>query len=305
MKIKLFTTAAITALLFASCNNDNEVSNVNDGRVNFSSEITLSTTTRVQSNLNGVSTWNQGDNIGIYMVEKGTFNIAENAKNIHYKATESGTRTSFNPLESPIYYPVNAPEKVGFIAYYPYAALTTDWVYPVDVSDQSSLANIDLMYAQADNSGVGYNKTSSNVNLEFSHQLAQLIIGVEFGEGVDTDDWLESVSIEGMNTTANFDLMGGTGLTNLGTPLAIEAYTYILDLEYMAILLPNTLNENNKVVFTTESGEKYIWNISQDLPKLEAGHIYDYKITLTKHEVQVSGTILDWTVGETIPGIAE
>lgn len=305
MKIKLTGIVALTAVLLASCNND-DTPEVNDGRVNFTSGITATSQgTRVATDNQGNSVWSINDPIGIYMVANGTTTIAENAENIPYKATTPNPSTQFVPLgATTIYYPVNTSPKVGFIAYHPYSSSVVNWIYPVDVSTQTPQTDIDLMYATANNGGVGYDKTSTNVNFTFSHQLAKLIINVSIGQGVTGT--VSAVSIKGMNTTAKFDLTGVAGLTDLGTPQAITPYTATTGTRYEAILLPITaLNTTHSVTFTTTAGETYTWAMSNDISALVAGSIYVYDITLTKHKVDVTGNITNWTVDTTGTGFAD
>lgn len=304
MKTKLLSTLAISALLFASCSNDDSTE-INDGRVKFTSGITATPQPKVATDNAGNSTWNLNDPIGIYMVANGTTTIAENTENISYKATTAAASTSFTPLGSTtIYYPVNTPAKVDFIAYHPYKSSVANWVYPVDVSSQTPQTDIDLMYAVANNSASGYDKTSTNVNFSFNHQLVKLIINVSTGTGVTGT--VTAVSITGMNTSATFDLKGITGLTNLGTPQAITPYTATAGAKYEAILLPAaTLSTANTVTFTTSAGETYTWAMSNDIASLTAGNIYVYDITLTKYAINATGNIIKWTVGTPGVGIAD
>lgn len=307
MKTKLLSALAISALLFASCSNDddNNTLEVNDGRVKFSSGITATPQTKVATDNAGNSTWNINDPIGIYMVANGTTTVAENAENIPYKATTAAASTSFTPLgATAIYYPVNTPAKVDFIAYHPYESSVANWVYPVDVSTQTPQTGIDLMYATADNSGTGYDKNSTNVNFAFDHQLVKLIINVSTGAGVTGT--VSAVSITGMNTSAEFDLTGTAGLTDLGTPQAITPYTATVGTKYEAILLPAaTLSAANTVTFTTSASETFTWPMSDDITGLVAGSIYVYNITLTKYAVNAAGNITNWTVGSTGTGTAD
>lgn len=304
MKIKLTGIVALTAVLFASCSND-DTPEVNDGRVNFTSGITATSQgTRVSTDNQGNSVWSINDPIGIYMVANGTTTIAENAENIPYKATTPNLSTQFAPLgATTIYYPVNTSEKVGFIAYHPYSSSVVNWVYPVDVSTQTRQTDIDLMYATANNGGGGYDKTSTNVNFTFSHQLAKLIINVSIGQGVTGA--VSAVSIKGMNTTAKFDLTGEAGLTDWGTPQAITPYMATAGTKYEAILLPTALSADNTVSFTTTAGETYTWAMSNNITSLVAGSIYVYDITLTKHKVEVTGNITNWTVDTSGTGTAD
>lgn len=304
MKTKLLSSLTISALLLASCSNDDSPE-VNDGRVNFTSGITATPKTKVATDNAGNSTWNVNDPIGVYMVANTTTTIAESAENIPYKATTAAASTSFAASSaSVIYYPVNAPAKVDFVAYHPYNTSVTNWVYPVNVSTQTPQTDIDLMYATADNAGAGYDKSSTNVNFTFSHQLVKLIINVSTGTGVTGT--VSAVSITGMNTSAKFDLEGTDGLTDLGTLQAITPYTATAGTRYEAILLPATaLNTMHSVTFTTTANETFIWPMSNDINSLAGGSIYVYDITLTKHAVTAEGSITKWTVGSTGIGIAD
>lgn len=304
MKTRFLSVLALSALLFTACSNDDN-SEVNDGRVNFSSGITATPQPKVATDNSGNSTWNLNDPIGIYMVANRTTTIAESAENIPYKATTAAASTSFAPSgATTIYYPVNTPAKVDFIAYHPYNASVANWVYPVDVSTQTPQTGIDLMYATADNSGAGYDKAATNVNFTFDHQLVKLIINVSTGTGVTGT--VSAVNITGMNTSAKFDLKGDDGLTDLSTPQAIIPHAATAGTKYEAILLPaTTLNTANTVTFTTSAGEIFTWAMSNDITSLAAGSIYTYDITLTKYAVTATGNITKWTLGDTGTGIAD
>lgn len=301
----LVVLAAMAAMV--SCGVNDDIEN-GQAKVKFTSGITATPQTRVATDNSGNSTWNINDPIGIYMVANGTTAIAESAENIPYKATTTtaAASTSFAPSgAATIYYPVNTPAKVDFIAYHPYKSSVANWVYPVDVSTQSPQTNIDLMYAAtAITSPAGYDKTSTNVDFTFDHQLVKMIINVNTGAGVTGT--VSMVSITGMNTTAKFDLKGTAGLTDLGTPQAITPYTATAGTKYEAILLPaTTLTAANKVTFTTSEGETFTWGMSNDITSLAAGSIYVYDITLTKYAVNATGSITKWTVGTPGTGIAD
>lgn len=304
MKANLLSALALVTLAFTSCNND-DIDRLNDRKVNFTSGITAIPQTKVATDNAGNSTWDLNDPIGIYMLKKGTTIISEGAENIPYKAKTAAASTQFDPSgATTIYFPVNINDKSEFITYHPYNSSVTNWVYPVDVSNQASQTGIDLMYATADNSGNGYNKESTNVSFTFEHKLVKLIMNVSHGSGVSGT--ISSVTITGMNTSAEFDLKGTNGLTNPGTPLDITPYMAIADIKYEAILLPEaTLNAAHKVNFTMSGGEIYTWKMSDDISSLDAGNIYTYDVTLTRHAINAVGDITKWTVGSTGTGIAD
>ncbi len=104
--------AAAAALTLASCSNDDDFADrPGDGRVavNFSGGITLTRATG--------DAWDLNDGIGIYMVETGTQNVVDNAANRRY-VTAAGDG-SFSPAseDQTIYFPLDANNKVDFIAY--------------------------------------------------------------------------------------------------------------------------------------------------------------------------------------------
>jgi len=289
------------SVAMVSCSVDDPIAD-NSMAVKFTSGITA--TPQVRSTIDGTgnSLWDLNDPIGIYMVNNGTTTVAEGAENIRYTAVQAGATTTFNPGGTAIYYPVNETNKVSFIAYHPHNAAVANYVYPVNLATQSSQTGIDLMYAAANNGGAGYDKAyNAAINFTFGHKLAKLVMNIS---KVGLTDNITAVSITGMNTKANFDLTGVDGLTGEGTPQAITPATITAETKYEAILLPATLGTGHTVEFTA-GGNTYVWKMSEDIAKLEAGRIYTYDVTITRYAVNVSGSITKWEVGSAGNGTAE
>lgn len=296
MKTKILSLAVVTAsAILISCEK-NEIVENNDV-VRFTSGITATPITRVSINESGNSVWEKNDPVGIFMLKHGTTNISEGAKNIQYKASNAGPTTTFTPASGAIHYPMEETEKLDFIAYHPYKAVVSEFVYNVDVSDQTSQTAIDLMWAKADNNGQGYSKASGReglvVNFAFTHKLVKLVMNVSKDASVSGN--ITSVKINGMNTTANFDLKGTDGLTEMNALKPIAPYK-AGDNKYEAILLPvsGSLNKNHTVTFTTNDGETYVWNMSNEISSLEEGKIYTYTVNVTKYAVTAEGSINKW-----------
>lgn len=297
---------AICAVI-VSCEKDNSPVNY-DSAVRFTSGGATATQTRVAIDPQDKSVWEKGDPVGIYMVKHGTSDVLENAENMKYTASEAGLSTSFAPAVQAIYYPLDETEKVDFIAYHPYRATVSGFVYPVDVSDQASQTGIDLMWAAADKQGAGYSKEDGRnntlVDLAFSHQLAKLRMNVTKDSNVPGE--IVKVSINGMNTTASFDFKGSGGLTAMGDAKSFEVCTVTAGSVYEAILLPvGPLDATHTVTFTTDQNETYTWSMYKQIAELKPGKIYTYDITVAKYEIQVTGNINSWTVGATGIGNAE
>lgn len=305
---KFILPAALIAVcaIIVSCEKDNTPVN-NDGTVRFTSGATA-TQTRVAISPQNESVWEEGDPVGIYMVNNGTSDVLENAENIKYTASEAGASTSFTSAVQAIYYPLDETKKADFIAYHPYKETLSGFVYPVDVSNQTSQTGIDLMWAAADKQGAGYSKedgrNNTSVDLAFDHQLAKLRMKVTKAPNVLGE--IVKVNINGMNTTASFDLKGSGGLTGMGNAKSFEACTVTAGSVYEAILLPiGSLDATHTVTFTTDKNETYTWSMYKQIAELKTGKIYTYDITVAKYIIEVTGNINSWTVGATGVGNAE
>lgn len=304
MKTNLFT-AMLVSVLFASCSDDNNNTEINDGRIKFTSG-TNTKDTRV-SGPEG-NTWDAGDPIGIYMVETGTTIITKAADNRLYTALSTGLETTFTST-TPIYYPVNG-SKVDFIAYHPHSTtIDENYWFEIDVQDQSSQSKIDLMTASANNEELGYDKTNTSpISLNFKHQFSKVIINVLKGDGI-TDLSGLSIQVKGMDHTAIFDLMENVfaGIGHIDgtviTPFNAGNNTYEL------ILPPTEYSDlsNYKVEFTL-AGNTYMWVMSDntgDVSSFESGNKYTFDVTLTKNRVKASGTITEWNPIEGGTGTAD
>ncbi len=304
MKTKALPLIAIAAVLFTACSKDNP--EIPDRQVKFSSGINAP-----QTKVGGVdgNEWNINDPVGIFMRDAGGA-IVDNNLNIKYTSANQGTSTVFRS-DRPMYYPENGT-RVNFLAYHPYNLnVDIDYLYPVDLSKQTSQTNIDLMVATANNSGNGYDKSNDqNVNLVFDHQLVKIVINVVIGPGVDTSvDGMTAV-IKGMNNRAEFNILNrefsNAGTEENITPLHLPDSPGI----YEAILLPATLEDRHIVEFTATNGNVYTWvmknnNTNQPISMLEKGNKYTFNITVERKQLNVSGTINPWqSVGGVITGVA-
>lgn len=310
MKTRLLSVLAISAILFASCSNEENTAEPNDGRVKFSSDIN-----EAGLRVGGAAgdEWNSGDAIGIYMIENGQVlgnaSIAENANNVKYTTASTGTTATFTST-SPIYYPVNTPAKVDFVAYHPYSntAIENYW-FEMDVKDQSNQSAIDFMTASASNNGAGYDKTNTSaVALNFKHQLSKVIINVKKGDGV-TDLTGLQVSLKGMEHQFIFDLENLTfvGVGSEGTPVITPFNAG--NNSYELILPPTEQGadlSDYKMEFVV-GGNTYKWTMTDNtetINELESGKKYTFDVTLTKTKVTASGTITAWTPVDGGTGIA-
>ena len=313
--ILLSVIAITTAGSLISCDKNDVENKPLDGRkeVKFSSNIVdivpPPTTTRA-----GGTTWNANDSIGIYMFEELSETIVESMGNIKYTTENESAVGSFTATGTVIYFPDNG-DKVRFMSYYPYTTAISSNTYSVNVSDQTSQSNIDLLYSFDKNAK--YDKTTENklIPLVFEHQLAKININIKTGDGLEITD-LEDilVSFEGLYTTASFDLFSGT-LSDLNnatkiTPSVTTAKEGFV-CSYEAIVIPTTASNEAQIVFDLNNGntdlstdsDVFTWNFSNST--LEAGKEYTYNVTIRRSKIVVQATISDWGNGSSNDIIAE
>ena len=295
MKYRLISILAILALLcVTSCMQDHP------DIVDVSKEIKVSASIDDASNL-GVktrvsdNTWNDGDAIGIFMTNTGeTLSTSSLALNAKYVTTNGAD--DFSPAPSnAIIFPFQE-EKVDFIAYYPYKSTLDGLTYPVDVSDQSKLANIDLLYS---NNVTNINSLTEQVKLSFVHQLSKVVLNISMEAGGPELSGLK-VGITNVNATASFSLIDGM-LTDDSSqePSTISFNMSNEGLNAEAILLPNTSLSDKKLVFTL--GEfSYTFDLSKaTIKKFDKSTKYTLNVTL-KPGVgvtldSITTSIQDWT----------
>lgn len=286
--------AAAAALTLASCSNDDDFADrPGDGRVavNFSGGITLTRATG--------DAWDLNDGIGIYMVEKGTQTVVGNAANRRY-VTAAGDG-SFSPAseDQTIYFPLDANNKVDFIAYYPQDALTGN-TYAMDVTDQSAPSAIDLLWS---NNATAQDKTVQTVDLIFYHRLSRVEVELKAGAGVSEAELAgTTVTLTSQPVKADFDVLQNT-MTTAADVADITLLTETNGLSSSAIILPQDGINGRTLHFafpdgtvesyplestrTFEQGKKTIFNITVK------------RIAVGTTEVEVTATIEPWgTQGE-------
>lgn len=304
--IRLYALLVVPCLLLVGCNRDDNMDRLNNSvPVRFGANIVQTRTT------SGGEQWQLNDPVGIFMIKNGQVlngaSITEGADNVEYKAQADGNAISgFTPASGvPVFYPQDG-SNVDFVAYYPYKSSLTNYSYPVDVSDQTVPANIDVLYANTANTNSnGYNKNSGTVDLQFNHVLSKLSFTLISGTGSPN---LAGAKIEITNlaTTANISLANGTvAATNSGQTLTANTATD--GLSSSAIVIPQTLSGNKLVVTLTDNASKFEWNFPANT-ELQIGKNHQYEITVSKTGITVSSSgITSWigTGDPATPGMAQ
>jgi hypothetical protein len=296
MNLKTFITVAIIATaMMTSCGKGDPTEN-EPTPVKFTADVSghiAEPLTRAAG-----TAWDNGDRIGIYMLATGTTNISGGVNNREYVTAGGNSFAAVSPADV-IYFPLSG-SAVDFIAYYPYRQGLANFIYNVDVSSQSSQANIDLLYS---NNATNRNQSLPSVPLNFSHKLVKVILNTIDGDGLTPADLQGmDVSFTGMNTTATFDLRTGT-LGALGTPDDITPHTTTAGSKYEAIILPAAIAAGAVTMEFAIGVEKFIWEVPATT--FAAGTQYTYDITITRTGISVTGSIAAWTAGPNFTGTAE
>lgn len=237
MKTTLYPSALLAAMLLlatTACQEQRLPGDDDQACVTFSATMAADDTWYSRAT---ETNWEANDAIGVFMTASGagltTGTVSEGSMNRQY-VTPSADGI-FRPASGQnIHYPTDG-STVDFYTYYPYRADLSGLTYPVDVSDQSHLAAIDLMVAN----NVKTAKRGNANALRFERQLSSLALHISASTGVTSLTGLQ-VTLKGMPVRADYDLAQGTlnidatSKADITLPVAVSGTTA----EVQAILLP-------------------------------------------------------------------
>lgn len=145
------------------------------------------------------SSWEKGDKIGVFAAPASQpLTSAIHSNVIYYTANGDGNFDT----QSKILIAKN--QQLDITAYYPHSSAVKDNTLPIDVSDQSNPAAIDILYAKS-NSPATFN--NRHVALTFDHMLSQLVVTVVAEDGTEIKD-IKS-TLDGLVVKGSMDLASG------------------------------------------------------------------------------------------------
>lgn len=241
--------------------------------------------------------WAAGDHVGITMHAAADMAVVNGYSNRDYVTDGSGSFLS-NPESQKMYYPING-STVTFRAYYPYKGLTDYATYPVNVSGQADIADLDLMTAVHNNTDgtVVNSKDKPNVHLDFYHRLSMVMVNLLTESGSPIDLAGSTLTIKGMRTTGSYNLTAdalttdAASVTDINIPLAANNTG-------RAILLPREAASGVSFEVRTADGGLYKANMDAGL-ELKAGSKYTFNLTLKTTPTLITASVVDWTDGPT------
>ena len=291
--------AIVTLLSFSSCSEENSTENDVRKEVKVTATFSGLSASGIVTTRAVDDGWEVGDAIGLFMKKAGTtLEYPVLADNVKYTTDRS---LAFENLsENKVYYPFDK-SNVDFIAYYPYRSNLNEFIYKVDVSDQSNLANIDLMYS---NNVKAKNYTTDSINLDFKHQLTKVVLKIaENNSDNTTGDF--TAKIKNARKNANFSLVDGK--LTVGDELADISFNVDnATLTAEAILLPDTdLTDKEFVITIGDISYSYSLNKSTEITSFQASTKCEYNITIEPNDNRilnnVTAKITDWaTVTDSI-----
>lgn len=230
------------------------------------------------------ASWSPSDAIGVYMKKNGselsTGSIVGEGDNVEY-FTKNGDG-NFLPVSTYLSFPDDGT-KVDFIAYYPHQETINNFIYPVDITDQKNLENIDLLYA--DNL-TGRDQSSVVGKLQFRHVLSRIVLTLQTTDGTSLEGL--AVSILDVKTSAKFNLADRTLNTEEQSTGNVSMRVQKTNTGAIAeaILIPQSLNAGMKILLTL--GEKKSTVTLDNIKTIVGGNSY-----ITTCNVKGGGTAVD------------
>lgn len=233
----------------------------------------------VMTRKNGNS-WDTGDLIGVYAwnADKDLAQATVDLE-IYNRPFITTQNNIFRVLPGTTYLGFPSEETpLNFIAYYPYVKkeLLEDFIYPIDVADQSNIDKIDFLFA--DNlKNVG--GTKNRASLKFKHQLSRLHLKIT-SNAIDLKG--TKVILKNVPTRADFNLIRG-GILNISTEKDITAHTKIVNGELIvdALVIPNEKLGQFWINIVLPDGTVKMWQTKEDW-KWVVGTSYSWTISINK-----------------------
>ncbi|MBD5233979.1 MAG: fimbrillin family protein [Bacteroidales bacterium] len=266
MKKLIFYGASL--LILASCSQDEDVffGNKNESNTGIKFEIlTAGSASRATTDDNFKTTFDNGDELGLYVVAHpagetadlaSTGNYADN-----YKLSYIGGQWV---IDKEVTFPESGVE-LDFYAYYPYA----ENVDPKAIGYNASTAMYDLMMAKT----ADIDNSVETVTLTFYHQLGLLDAQIVDGAG-------SALTAEGFCTSATFNLgeYGTDEVMTCGTEVKSLPMTMVGTKHFRAYVPAQKVAEDAKIVIKS-GNETQDYSLKNE--NVFAGLAYKYNITST------------------------
>ncbi len=259
-------------------------------------------------------TWEDGDDIGVYMFKENTLDVsyALAKQNVKYTTDGDGTLT-YSDTTSPIYYPHTAA--VDFYAYYPYVATeVSSGVFNIDMTAQNSGADgavdqgaVDFMTSMYS----GATKSTDVVSFDFDHKMSMVTLVIVPNDNIESLRGLV-VKLEDTDVVAQVDIFNNTqGVAAGSTTGEILFKTfettvedgYVTVLTATAIVIPGSVAETAIMTFAFEGAEETYKAVFPTTTVFESGKNHTFNILAGYKGVTFATcTINEWGESTTVTG---
>ena len=285
-RLKTLAWLLVGSMALASCDKINDEITTPESKVEFTSVVN---SLRVNND-----NWTAGDQVGVFALKAGqpiATGVYDGKANVKYTAETNGV---FTETGTSIVFPKDG-SALDFIAYHPYQEGIANGVYNINVSDQSDISKLDLVYSK---NAKGKTKATPKVDLSFDHQLALFEMSLQVVPGANISLEGATASFESILTTATFDL--STGTLKSGTESAMKlVVTKVSDsnARISMVLIPGTSLEEATMKVILE-GKEYTWKPETML--IQAGKKYVVTTSVGTVEGEINtvfgSSITDWTI---------
>lgn len=283
---KLLLFAVTIGALFACTKED--ITPVDEQKIPIN--ISVGQSTRAND-----TTFAADDKVGLYVVnyteEEAGALVASGNQVDNAMFTFNGS--AWTP-DKPIYWK-DRSTAADFYAYYPYSESADIAAHPFSVkSDQSVEANFwasDFLWGKTENVSPSPNPVSITTN----HSLSRILVELKPGNGFTEGTWaaaVKSIKICGVKTAATIDLSTGvataTGDNGEIIPFAAES-------GYMAMMIPQVVVENSKLMVVTVDGVDYVYRKGFTF---KANTQHKFSITVNQADGKIDISIGEWTTDD-------
>lgn len=283
-----------TALLMAGCSAEKDAEQTNDGRVpiNLSYSVQQAQLTRTNNATINDLYIAPGGQVHVNIIKNGTSDIIYDN---NYYVTEASTATintventpvsTMAPMSGVPCYPADGTG-VDIKAYYPAIASTGSFSVRTDQSTDEGYAGSDLMWATP----LTNQKVSDNpVNLNFTHQMAKIVLKINKGTGVST---VNSVKLTNVNPNVTFTTSDGTTtLSGTATTNILVSSGDLTATDEIAAIIPAQTIAGEFIVVSTNSGNATFSIASK---AFDANTKYSATLNLASSNIGATNTITTW-----------
>lgn len=260
------------------------------------------------------TTWHGAQEVGVFLLNAADQSLPEKYANMKYRADNRLSSGYFVPDAEPVY--LADGETVDAIAYHPYkssgdlfADATSQYLYPVDLSNQKGLKPDAFVYA---NNARGLTNRNYKARMELRPVLSMVKFTLVQGADVSEERLKKmALRLKGMPSKAQFDLLQGSFLsvpvsrndaaaTDEGIVIDVAS-----DLTASAVIFAAEMAENAtlEIILPAEGDKeelKMSWSLNSVIAEVEANTQYFVRAKISEEGVSAELTgqsqiyIVDW-----------